>query len=614
VAKVPSVALFVDRARAGRPDFGLTDDNARAVVEVCVRLDGLPLAIELVAGRADLSEPAAILEDLRGSVLALASDGPADLPERQRSLGAAIGWSYELLDETAQRALRRLAVFAGGWTVEAAAAVAIVEPEPVLAALVRKNLVWIDRSAEPLRYRMLQTIREFALQRLAASHELADARRCHLTYVLEMATSVQPGLSGHIGPSERAWLARLDREQDDVRVALRWAIDDGDAERALELGWALWTHWWLRGRFAEGREWLTQILALRDGGDDRARGRVLYALGHLCLRQNDTAAATDSFEASLAIERAHGDASGAARAFHGLGLAAMRRGDLPTARGLLGDAVAIFQRLDDGPWQALVLNNLGQVASALGELDVARAHLEESLVIRRAVQDAWGVTQVLADLGAVAEAQGDIAMARSCYTESIRGSERLGDPQGVALALEGFACLAAATGDEARLVRLAGTAAALRDVSGTAASPARRNALKSCLSRACDQLGPEAYERLWTAGRDATSADAVALALAVVSVADATVVGSTKTLAAVPLTRREREVVVLVARGLTNRAIAADLVISEATAAVHVKHVLQKLACGSRAQVAAWAALHGLIEAAATDDRSSRRSKNTQFG
>ena len=329
-----AVRLFVDRARAVQSHFELTEENAETIVAICRRLDGLPLAIELAASRVRLLPPKAILARL-DSRLTLLTGGGRDRPERQQTLRGAIAWSHDLLDPAQQTLFRRLAVFAGGWTLDAAEAVTGFGSDPPLAvfdgldALHDTSLIRLqepvdrDAAADP-RFAMLQTIQEFATEQLVASGELAQAKEAHASWFLDLAIAAEPHLPG---PSAVSWLDRLESEHDNLRGALDWLRGQGDGDRAVTLAAALWRFWWLRGHVAEGREQLETALAVDGSTASAARAAALDGAGVLAETQGDYDRAEALHQESLALSRERGDKTGIARALGNLGVVAFDRGD-----------------------------------------------------------------------------------------------------------------------------------------------------------------------------------------------------------------------------------------------------------------------------------------------
>src|SRR5215212_5239081 len=358
-----AVRLFVDRARAVQSHFELTEENAETVVAICRRLDGLPLAIELAASRVRLLPPKAILVRL-DSRLTLLTGGGRDRPERQQTLRGAIAWSHDLLDRSQQILFRRLAVFAGGWTLDAADAVVgfgTDPPIPVfegLDALHDSSLIRLqessdgDAAAHP-RFAMLQTIHEFATEQLVASGELAQVQENHAAWFLDLAIEAEPHLSG---PSAVSWLDRLESEHDNLRAALDWLRSQGEGERAATLAAALWRAWWLRGNVAEGRDQLEAALAVDGSTTSAARAAALDGAGLLAETQGDYDRAEALHREALTLSRERGDTTGVARALGNLGVVAFDRGDDDQATTFLEESLALAREIGDQLLIATALN------------------------------------------------------------------------------------------------------------------------------------------------------------------------------------------------------------------------------------------------------------------
>ncbi|HEX9371769.1 MAG TPA: tetratricopeptide repeat protein, partial [Roseiflexaceae bacterium] len=434
LARVAAVDLFVRCAQAVRPDFALTSASAPAVAEICHRLDGLPLAIELAAARIRLFSPAALLARLgrpRGSPLQVLTGGPRDLPARQQTLRAAIAWSYDLLGEAEQRLFARLGVFVCGLTLEAAEAVCGIADRrlPIaddgdqstiynlqstildgLSALIDQSLLRQEApdEAEP-RVEMLETIREYALERLEAGGEAAEIRRRHARYFLALAERAERELWGS---RQAAWLRRLDAENGNLRAALAWSQSEaGDVEIGLPLAGALWYYWALRSRYCEGRQWLEDALARSGGAATPARAQALNGAGRLAEKQGYSTRAQALLEEALSLHRAHGDAEGVAIALLYLGRTARDRGDYQRAEAIEQESLDLFRDQGSAWGVRWALFSLGD--AALDQADAARAAelFEESLALCRASGDRNGTTVSLMNLGRVAYAQGDTARA-----------------------------------------------------------------------------------------------------------------------------------------------------------------------------------------------------------
>ncbi len=633
-----AVRLLVERARAAEPAFDLTEGNVAAVVQVCRRLDGIPLALELAAARVKVLTVEQIAERLDDRFWLLTAGSRTALP-RQQTLRAAVDWSYALLPEAERALLRRLAVFAGGWTLEAAEAVATdYSVLDLLQHLVEKSLVVAEaRPDGTLRYRMLETLQQYALERLVESGEVDEARRRHAAGLLALAERAQGELRG---PRETEWLARLGDEHDNLRAALRWAIDHGEAAVALRLGGALWRFWDARGHLGEGARWLEEALALDGDGDSaeselvRARAAALNGAGNLARNRGEYARSATLHEECLALRRRLDDPAEVARSLSNLGLVARDLGDYALARARFDESLALYRELGDTRGVAVALLNLGRLSHDEGDAERAVTLYEESLALSRALGSPRDVATTLHRLGDLARGRGDLGAAGTLHGEALELHQRRGDAWGIGISLTYLARVAAAARDHAQTMALAiqslralcdpgvsrDIAAALvvlADVAcatGRAADGGRllgavarvyldvpltrteRVGYEQAVAAARAALGKEAFEAAWARGQLLTLERAVDEALATEELAP---------LAAEPappaprapssvLSRREREVAALIARGLTNRQIANELVISEMTADTHVSHILRKLRFRSRAQVATWVTEQGL--------------------
>jgi predicted ATPase/DNA-binding SARP family transcriptional activator len=429
-----AVELFVERATAVAPRFSLNERNAVAVARICARLDGLPLAIELAAARSRELAPDQLLTllDRRLSVLV---DGYQDLPARQRTMRDAIAWSHDLLAPELHVLFRRLAVFAGGCTVEAAMRLDgsnVEMAEARLRELVTRSLLRWQPDTDPVRAGMLETTREFACDRLAAAGETALASDVLTACCVDLTTAARDHLSG---PQQGAWLDRLDAEHDNLRAALTWTIQRGEADRALLLCANLWRHWWSRGYLTEGREWMERALALPGRADPEMRGAAINGAASLAESQGDFARATALHEEALALWRRLGSLAGEARALSGLGTAAAHRGDYAAARDFHERALTLVQQAGDRPGMARTLDRLGTVAFHQGDFARAEACYAQSLDIFRGGGDMVNASIVLSHLGEVCHQQGQIERAAELFEEALRLERELDLPDGVATEL-----------------------------------------------------------------------------------------------------------------------------------------------------------------------------------
>ena len=439
LSQYAAVALFIQRALAVKPDFRVDNANAPAVAEICVRLDGLPLAIELAAARIKLLPPQAMLGRL-GHRLELLRGGARDVPDRHQTLRHAIAWSYDLLEASEQALFRRIAVFTRGCTLEATEVVCQAVHDPAadpgqslevldgVASLVDKSLLRQQEQAsgEP-RFRMLETIREYGLECLTASGEEHAIRRAHADCYLALVEAAEPALTG---PEQTTWLERLETEHDNLRAALRWAEEGGEAEIGLRLAGALCQFWLMRGHLREGQEWLARLLGLAGASPyTAARAKALTRAGHLADNLSDYAAAHAFFAESLAIRRELGEKGSIAAALNDLGWVASHRNDFTTARTLSEESLALWRELGDKAGIATSLHNLGWVAYYQGEYAAAYALGQESLGLRRELGDKRGVAFELGGMGRTAHRQGDYRRATALLEEALAMCQDMGVKQ-----------------------------------------------------------------------------------------------------------------------------------------------------------------------------------------
>ncbi len=602
LARFESVRLFVERARYRQPAFLLTPENARVVGEICRRLEGIPLAIELAAVRVGGLSVEQISERLKDSLKLLA--GGRTAPPRQRTLKGALDWSYELLDEPEKELFGRLSVFAGGWTLEAAEAVGAgggIEEGDVLellSGLVDKSLVVAEAGPEgAARYRMLEPVRQYGGEKLEASGEAADVRRRHASFFLELAEEAEPAL---LGPGQVAWLERLDLEHDNLRAALGWLGEEREVEQGLRLGGALGRFWWHRGHFTEGRAWLEELLGFAGAsGRTAARAKALYALGALINRNanhatGDPEVARSRLEESIEIYRELGDESCTAAVLRELGSVGVGVGDWEAARSSLEEGLGLDRRSGNEYGVALTRTYLGILDFFRGDYGPARTHFEEGIGSLRGSGNKLDLNTNLFFLGCLACDRGDYAEARTRFAEMMEGNPLQQRRWTAPIVMLGYARLAAGEGQAARALRLAGAAEALQQtVGGSTQAPAFAAYLRRGLEPAWRALGEEEAAAAFEQGRAMTLEGAVEYALSEeegppTEKAPAPEEPPAGRRQAAALTPREREVAILLARELTNRQIASELVISERTVATHVHKILKKLGLRSRTQIAAW--------------------------
>ncbi|HEY2455939.1 MAG TPA: tetratricopeptide repeat protein, partial [Candidatus Acidoferrum sp.] len=544
LAKFSAISLFVHRATAAKPDFELTDENGPVVAEICARLDGLPLAIELAAARVKLLSVSAMHTRLV-SRLQLLTGGARDLPARQQTLRQTMDWSYDLLTEPEHKLFRRLSVFLGGCTLEQVEAVCDAKEElgidilDGMASMVDKSLVRQTEQAdgEP-RFTMLETIREYASVKLCECGEEPLARRAHAAYCLVLA---EEGAAEDKGTSQTAWLGRFEKEHDNFRAALDWLIETNNADWGLRLGMALFRFWEMREHLCEGRDRLGKLLKLQGASaPTKARVRGLLAAGVLAGAQGDFDVSDALFQESLAIARQLGDKQSVAVALNALAVNGRDRGDLAKAHALFEESLGVWRELRDSPAIARTLSNLANVAKLQGDFpyagvlyqeclsifrelgdqggyawalnhqgDVAREQgdpaaarslYEQSLATFRQLGDDWGVSGSLADLGNLAKEQQDYRTAETQYRESLGIFRKLEHKRGIARLLEAFASSAAAQSESERSLRLAGAAAALRQSIGAPLVRAEQAKLEQSLEKARRAVPTATGRNAWLEG------------------------------------------------------------------------------------------------------------------
>ncbi|RIK35189.1 MAG: protein kinase, partial [Chloroflexi bacterium] len=539
LAAIPSVALFVQRAAAVQPDFTLNESNALAIAEICVRLDGLPLAIELAAARIRVLSPQSLLTRLERR-LELLTTSARNLPERQQTLRNTIAWSYNLLPADEQSLFRRLSIFAGGFALEAVEAVCF-DPGPDsspsssavdgLSVLLENSLLL--RMPQPAdrapRFTLLETLREYAAEQLITSGEMESTRQRHAAYYLALAEQAEPHLTR---ADQRAWLERLGTEHDNLRTALRGALDQQDHTTALRLAGSLWWFWYIRGYLNEGRRWLEAVIAAAgvfpttagkrhtkpDSAIDRPmavwRAKTLAGAGILAYYQGDSSRAGALCSESLARSRQLDDRRGIAVALHGLAAVARLGGSYAAARAMYRESLALFQELGDrwfteftrfylgiafwleGDWEAAgpvfeqcmagysALGDrkgiayahfgLGHVALGRRDYEPARAHFNQCLETARVFGDRLFVARIFYGLGEAAFDQNDLVTAQGLCRQSMNIFHELQDLPLVLWCLDSLASVAVAQGNPARGVQLFGAAAALRNAIGISQPPFRR--------------------------------------------------------------------------------------------------------------------------------------------
>lgn len=559
LSQYAGVELFIKRAQAVKPDFRITDETAPAVAEICYRLDGLPLAIELAAARIQLLPPRAMLARLEHR-LEFLTGGGRDLPARQQTLRHAIAWSYDLLNESEQALFRRLSVFVGGCTIDAVEAVAGDDSASVslldqLGSLLDKSLLREveDTNGEP-RFMMLEVLREFGLEQLAASGEQELIQHRQATFFLALAEQAEASFES---AAQVQWMNRMEQEHDNLRAALEWSkTAEGTGEIWLRLAGTLGLFWEARGHFSEGRERLSAILSTGMAhGQTAARAKLLARAAELAYRQSDYPATVSFAEESLAIWRQLGDRQGVASALIKLANAATEKGDYATASGYLEEALEIWREIGDkhGIGRALIslgwsalrsgdhhlahrrleealalsrelgdtrsmgfeLSGLGEIALRQGDYPRATQLMEESLELRRQLGNKWGVGVSLGMLGWLAMRERDWNRAVARLGESLKVRQEISDKGGSAWCLERLAGIAIVQGQAEKAVRLFGAAAALRASIGSVIDPVDQASYERNRGSLRAKLGPERFKAAWDEGSAMTIEQAIAYALGI---------------------------------------------------------------------------------------------------
>jgi predicted ATPase len=446
LVRTDAVRLFAARARAVDPSFQLTEEAARDVAGICRRLDGLPLAIELAAARTRILSPAALATRLDPS-LELLVGGPRDVPQRHQTLRATLDWSYELLEAPERRLLARLSVFAGGWTLDAAAAVCADGGDPLelLSVLVDVSLLRRRAGEREQGFAMLETIRQYAVERLVASGEEQLLRRRHAEYFLAVAEQARELFSS--GKADEAVYASLDLEHENLRAALRWAGEHGDVELEVRLATALRQFWIVRGYLSEGRRFFAAAVERTAVGDPRLRAEARMHGGAFPYRQGDLATAKAWWQEALELLRDSGDADAIARCAGELGAVAFSEGDLVRATALLQEAGTRFQEVGDRMRFGIVASNLAEVSVMRGELQEALRYAEQGVSNGRAVGDRDGLAVALYGLGRIQKLLGDDVAARQTFGESLVYGRSVGYREVIANCVEAAAEFALADGD-----------------------------------------------------------------------------------------------------------------------------------------------------------------------
>jgi predicted ATPase/DNA-binding CsgD family transcriptional regulator len=604
LAGYPAVRLFAERAQAVVPGFTVANENATAIADICRRLDGLPLAIELAAARIKVLPPRAILARLERR-LALLTGGSRDLPARQQTMRGAVAWSYDLLSPEEQTLVRRLAVFVGGFSLEAATVIATSPDEDRIdvfegvASLVDKSLVQhVPESDGEPRYGMLQTVREFAFEQLEVSGEADAIRRRHAAYFMGLAESVTSE------PAEvelQSILPRLAVELPNLRAAVAWALANGEAETVLRLGMAAYYFLYVRGVPFEGQQWLEEALAVLSDITPADRIEGLLAAMNLASVRGDLKRATTLGDEALAIAQAIGDHLGAARALNGLGIAAERRGTFEQAAAHFSEALALLEGLGDAPdindARAFSACNLADTRVTRGDSEGAVPLAEDALDRWQVLGHTWGVGQALQTLASAASVRGDQVGAARLYDEALGVRLAIEDRAGIAGVLGGIAGVVVASGMMEQAARLLGASSALRDAIGIRYGSHHARGVH-VLAEVQARMDADAFTAAWNAGRALSPDQAVAEARNVIREAlDTTSVAQANgpSASVAGLTPRELDVLRLLVEGRSDREIGEALFIGTRTVQTHVANLFAKLGVNARAEASAVAVRRGLV-------------------
>jgi non-specific serine/threonine protein kinase len=641
-----AVRLFVERARSVLPSFTLTPENASAVVQVCRRLDGIPLALELAAARIRALSVEQIVARLDDVYRLLTGGSRLALP-RQQTLRAAMDWSYDLLSPQEQACFRRLAVFAGSFSLEAAEAICAAEPEKpydvldVLSSLIDKSLVLVERCSSEARYRLLETIRQYGQDKLQERAEAVQARRTHRDWYARLAEQAE---SRMLEAQQEQVFDRLEAEHENLRGALGWSLEQQEAETAAQMGSAIWRFWLLRGHMSEGRNVLERALAgfseqntvrakalnvaaimasLQDDyatarrlaqeslalsrqlAERKQTGYALYILGRLARIDGNYIGAATFFEESLLLFRELGKQEDIALVLSDMGLTVLNLGEDERATALCEESLALSRTLGDPRAIASWLANLGTIVLARGDCQRAKELCDESLGIRRALGYKGGCAHTLAILGRIALAQRNYEEAIACFNESLTLRQEIGEKEGIATVLEGLAAVTEALGEPVRAAGLYGFAESLRTQIGAPLSPIDVPSYQQAIATLRAKLDEPTFLNARAAGRAMTLEEALAEAAQVKTRAPLPPASSSPRVEAPStspargnpfgLTAREIDVLRLVTQGLTTTQIADRLMISPRTADAHLRSIYSKLSVNSRAAATRSAIEHQLI-------------------
>ncbi len=597
--RAAAVELFIQRARAVRPDFELSAENAEDIAAICIQLDGVPLSIELAASRVKVLSPAAIRSRLIDRLALLHREG-RDVPARLRSMRDAVGWSYDLLNDEERALFRRLSVLPGGCSLECAEALSAqlggetgLDLLERLTSLADKSLlVQVDQPSGEPRFRMLETVRSYGLEQLVAHDESNLANEALVRWLIErMGDAVR----GRWGPTRGNWSALFDAEIDNVRSALDWCLAHEKLDGASQLFLATSWYWHMRGHFREAVSWANRVLALEARiGPSRHLAGVEALAGWHAYQVGEIARVLELVSASQEHMERPADDLFAAYINHFLGMLNELDGNFDEAIRQVELALDYFRREGDRAWQAQALNSLGHTNFERGRIEEARAQFEEALQLARAEDDPYTAGMVLVNLARLARFRGDYRLAQALLVESLQLQWGERNRFGMVGSLRGLGQTCMRTGELETAGFLFGAAEGLRDAVGAPALKLRPRYQQS-VDRLRKELGEQRLAALWESGRTMPLAELVEQEIARAAATSSELAPRARPVSLNELTVREREVVQLISAGLSNREIGAALFISERTAQTHVQHILDKLGVSTRTAAAVRATELGLI-------------------
>jgi predicted ATPase/DNA-binding CsgD family transcriptional regulator len=606
LASNPAVELFQIRAQAVQPNFKLTPTNMHTIAEICIYLDGLPLAIELAAARITMFSPAALLSRLSHR-LQILTRGARDLPVRQQTLRNTLQWSYDLLNIREQRLFRRLSVFVGGLTLEAVEIVCYDTQQDAshtldeIASLLDKSLLLQVEEEGEARFAMLLTVREYGLECLQNSGEKEHIQRAHALYYIALAERVEPE---YFGTRSSEILNQLELEYENLRTALTWLVESEERELALHLGATLWWFWYARGHMSEGRQWFERLLPGSGRVSAPVRAKALKSAGWIAFQQKDFDHAETLLNEGLEVYRSLEDKQNIATSLYRLGLVALARGNFPLTQSLTEDALSIYYQLGTKEGIADSLLELSYVATEQGEYSRARELAEQALLLFREISDQWAIAYTLLGLERVVLLQGDTVTARTLTEESLAISIELGNLGGIASCLERLAEISVEQKQLVWAVLLLGAAENLREATAISFESMQRADYERVVNTVRNKLGEETFNSMWLRGRRMTPEQAIAARESLITqVSQATKnqqassKSATREKVSYPLglTPREMDVLRLLAQGLTDAAIAERLDISYRTVSTHLTSIYNKLGVNSRVTAVRFAVENRLV-------------------